>query len=935
VLRQHAAAGVVVALLTSCCVVAQVAAMPPASAALALPTIAAGTNHSCTIRNGAAYCWGSNASGQLGNNSTVGSAVPVAVYTGGVLSGATLTQISAGNGFTCALAGTGAAYCWGSNASGQLGNNSTVGSSVPVAVYTGGVLAGVRLTQIATGQNSACALASTGAAYCWGANGSGQLGNGTSAQSSVPVAVSTSGVLAGVTLAQITVGAVYACALGSTGAGYCWGANGNGQLGNGTAGITYNPLPVTVTTSATLTQIIAGAGVTCALASSGAGYCWGANGNGQLGNNSTAQSAVPVPVSTSGVLSGVTLTQVAPGNNFSCALGSTGAAYCWGAGASGQLGDNSTAQSLVPVAVTTSGVLAGKTLTQISAGSNSYDVCAQDSTGAAFCWGTNASGQLGNPATSLNFKVPVAVAAPAGTISAGWNHTCRITSGRAFCWGDNTYGELGNNSTTQSLAPVAVTTSGVLSGKILTQVAAGNGFTCALDSTGTAYCWGHNANGELGNNSTVGSSPVPVAVSTSGVLSGKTLIGITAGNAYACAMDTAGTAYCWGRNADGELGNNSTAESSVPVAVTTSGVLSGVVLTQISAGSSSACGLGSTGAAYCWGGNGSGQLGNNSTTQSPVPVAVTTSGVLSGKTLAQVAVGNNFACALDSTGAAYCWGHNGQGELGIGSTTDSHVPAAVTTSGVLSGRILTQITGGGTATCALDSTGAAYCWGDDVDGDLGNNSTTESNVPVAVTTSGVLSGKTLIQATAGVTFGCALDTTGAAYCWGLNSSGQLGNNSTTNSSVPVSVQSAAPTGMLTITVPSAAALPSVAPGNAATAQLGPVTVTDSRGLGTASWTATVTATPFTTGTGITLVTIPLSQVTYWSGRATATSGSGTFTPGQPAAASAVSLSTPAVAFTLTGGSGVNSASWDPTLSIAVPVSAVAGTYTATITHSVS
>jgi alpha-tubulin suppressor-like RCC1 family protein len=1021
VVRRWAAAWAALALVTGACVAAQVAALLPASAALShATTIAGGTNHTCAIRNGRAYCWGSNANGQLGNNSIISSSAPVAVYTGGVLAGKTLTQITAGTGFTCALDSTGTAYCWGSNANGQLGNNSTTSSSVPVAVTTSGVLAGKALTQIAVGQNFTCALDAAGTVYCWGANGSGQLGNGSSSQSLVPLAVTTSGVLAGVTLTQITAGAVYACALGSTGAAYCWGANGNGQLGNGTADVTFNPLPVVVTSSVILTQITAGANFTCGLASTGAAYCWGANGNGQLGNNSTTQSTVPTAVTTSGVLSGLTLSEINPGSNFTCALATTGAAYCWGGGLSGQLGNNSTLGSLVPVAVYTAGVLAGKTLTQISAGSNVNDACAQDSTGAAFCWGINASGQLGNPDTNLNFKVPVAVMAPAGSISAGWTHSCTLRNGRAFCWGDNTYGELGNNTTTSSSVPVAVTTSGVLAGQTLIQVSAGNGFACALDSTGTAYCWGHNADGELGNN-TITSSSVPVAVTTSGVLAGQTLIQITAGNAFACALSAADAAYCWGRNPDGELGNNTTTSSRVPVAVTASGVLAGTVLSQISAGSSSVCALSSTGAAYCWGGNSSGQLGNNSVTQSNVPVAVTTSGVLSGKTLTQVTVGTSFACALDYTGTAYCWGHNGEGELGINSTTDSHVPAAVTTSGVLSGKTLTQVSAGGTASCALDSGGAAYCWGDNADGDLGNNSTTESNVPVTVTTSGVLSGKTLIQATAGSTFACALDTRGGTYCWGDNSTGQLGNGSTSNSSVPVIVQAVlpgaptgvtatpgdttatiswtapssfgsgtltgytataspgsascstsgattctvtgltngttytvtvithatggdsspsspvtvTPTGMLAITVPSTATLPGPAPGSTASAQLGTVTVTDTRGLGTASWTVMVTATAFTTGSGTGPQTIPPSQVTYWSGPATATTGTGTFTPGQASAASAVTLSAARTAFSLTGGSGINSASWNATVSVSVPASAVAGTYTATITHSVA
>jgi alpha-tubulin suppressor-like RCC1 family protein len=1005
-------------LVAGACAAVQGASPPPASAASSHATlIAAGNAHACLIRAGQAYCWGANGNGQLGNGSTINSSVPVPVYSGGVLSGKTLTQIVAGFSSTCALDSSGAAYCWGLNSSGQLGNSSTTQSLVPVAVTTSGALSGKTLTQIAAGNAQMCALDSSGTAYCWGANGNGQLGNNTTTRSLVPVAVTTSGVLSGKTLTQITAGFAHTCVLDSSGAAYCWGANGNGQLGNSST--TQSLVPVTVTTSGvlsgkTLTQISSDENgmYTCALDSSGAAYCWGAASFGQLGNGGVSSTpGVPVAVVTTGVLAGKTLTQIATGSGSTCAVASTGAAYCWGQGVNGELGNGSATSSNVPVAVTTSGALAGKTLTQVSLGTNF--ACALDSSGAAYCWGLNTSGQLGNPATAAHFLVPTAVTSQAA-VSAGYLHSCTISSGKAYCWGDNSDGELGNGSTASSSVPVAVSTSGVLSGVTLTQVSAGFFFTCALSTTGAVYCWGFNADGELGNNSTTNSS-VPVAVSTAGVLSGVTVTQITADSGFnACALGAAGAAYCWGKNSDGQLGNNTLTSSSVPVAVSTAGVLAGKTLTQITAGNDLTCALDSAGLAYCWGDNTRGQLGNNSTTTpSPVPVAVTTTGALSGVTLTQVSAGNAFACALGSTGVAYCWGYNASGQLGNSSTVSSGVPVAVTTTGVLAGVTLTQVTPGASFACALGSTGAAYCWGLNGKGQLGNGSTTTSAAPVTVTASGLL----LTQVSAGDTATCALASTGAAYCWGSNTSGQLGNNSTTQSTVPVSVAPQGPTGVaavagdataaiswtapvflnngsitgytasavpgsascstagatactisgltdgttytitvtvtattgtarsapvtvepvgfLSISVPSSATLPGTAPGATASALLGPVTVTDNRALASASWTATVAGTAFISGSGTAQQTIPLTRVTYWSGPATATSGSGIFTPGQAAAPNAVNLTVGRVAFSLTGGSGVNSASWNPTLSVQVPAAAIGGTYTATITESVS
>ena len=178
-LARWVASGAVLVLAAGSYAADQALSLSPASAAETYPTtIAAGYDHSCMIVTGQAYCWGDNTYGELGDDSTVSSTAPVPVDTSGVLSGVTLTQITAGNGYTCALASTGRAYCWGYNADGELGNGSTANSRVPVPVTTSGVLAGATLTQISAGEYAACGVSSAGAAYCWGQGTSGQLGNG-------------------------------------------------------------------------------------------------------------------------------------------------------------------------------------------------------------------------------------------------------------------------------------------------------------------------------------------------------------------------------------------------------------------------------------------------------------------------------------------------------------------------------------------------------------------------------------------------------------------------------------------------------------------------------------------------------------------------------------------------------------------------------------
>ena len=310
------------------------------------------------------------------------------------------------------------------------------------------------------------------------------------------------------------------------------------------------------------------------------------------------------------------------------------------------------------------------------------------------------------------------------------------------------------------------------------QISGGWSRSCAIASDDKAYCWGYNSEGNLGNNSTA-NSRVPVAVNTSGVLAGKTIKQISS----SCAIASDDKAYCWGLGSAGRLGNNSTADSSIPVAVDTSGVLAGKTIKQISTGGTHNCAIASDDKAYCWGYNSEGNLGNNSTANSRVPVAVNTSGVLAGKTIKQISAGSSYTCAIASDDKAYCWGSGGV--LGNNSSVSSKVPVAVNTSGVLAGKTIKQISAGSSHTCAIASDDKAYCWGSNDFGRLGNNSTANSRVPVAVNTSGVLAGKTIKQISAGGTHTCAIASDDKAYCWGVGLA--LGNNSINNSLVPTHV----------------------------------------------------------------------------------------------------------------------------------------------------
>ena len=392
-------------------------------------------------------------------------------------------------------------------------------------------------------------------------------------------------------------------------------------------------------------------------------------------------------------------------------------------------------------------------------------------------------------------------------ITAGGAFSCDLQAGKAYCWGNNDYGQLGDGSSTASSFPVPVDAGGLLAGKSLTQISAGAAHACVLDRAGAAFCWGYDGTGALGDGSTAYSSDIPVAVDASGVLAGKALSRIAAGYDHTCATDRAGAAYCWGDNSRGELGDGSTVSSSVPVAVQAGGVLVGQRVTQVSAAFHYTCATDRAGAGFCWGAGGDGVLGNGTTSDSSVPVAVQTTSVLAGETLTGISAGSSHVCAVDSVGDGYCWGSNANGELGDGTTTSSSVPVRVLAPGpvasgpvapgslargLFTGRRLTRISAGLFHTCALTRAGAADCWGSGYVGELGTGSIADSSVPVAVYAGGVLAGARLTRISAADTHTCATDQAGAAYCWGANYTSQLGDGTSTERDRPVLTGPAAP-----------------------------------------------------------------------------------------------------------------------------------------------
>ncbi len=369
----------------------------------------------------------------------------------------------------------------------------------------------------------------------------------------------------------------------------------------------------------------------------------------------------------------------------------------------------------------------------------------------------------------------------ATVISAGDGHTCEvIADGSARCWGLNTSGQVGNGTFFNALKPVAVI--GISSGA--RRISAGGGHSCAVLSDGSVRCWGENTSGQLGNSTTT-TSTTPVAVT--GITAASD---VSAGGGHTCALLSDGTVFCWGKNTFGELGNGFNSSSSAPVGV--SGITSAI---EVSTGANHSCALLSDGTIRCWGLNTFGQLGNGSVANSNIPVAVT--GVF---TATHISAGSNHTCATISDGTVRCWGDNGSGQLGAFWTLVSLIPlvnVTVSSAPVQAAAITTSadVSAGSQHTCALVTGSTIRCWGENNFGQLGNNGITVGFTPpgTGASLTSTISPVTVINIStatavdAGLFHTCALLSNGTVRCWGVGSSGQLGNDIGVSSPLPVEV----------------------------------------------------------------------------------------------------------------------------------------------------
>jgi alpha-tubulin suppressor-like RCC1 family protein len=608
-------------------------------------------------------------------------------------------------------------------------------------------------TQLDVADHYGCGRRPNGTIWCWGENSSGQFGDGSANRSLLPIIAAGSAT----TWTQVTTAGATSCGRRSDGTLWCWGRNGNGQVGDNSTSTRTTPVQ-TSGGYTDWTNVSNGEFNVCGVRANSTLWCWGANTSGQVGDATTTARLVPTIAS-----GGFTdWTESSIGSQFACGRRANGTLYCWGDNTFGQLGDGTTFPRTSPTLV------GGGFTDWVEVSANAYSACGRRSNGTIYCWGMNVASQVGDGTTTQRTSPTIVNGGFTDwtSLSGGYNHTCATRSnGTVYCWGANAFGQTGQSPSDAVSAPTLV------SGAYMdwTAVSSGRTHTCGLRQSGRPWCWGANSSTQLGNNvSLTRTAPEQLGAATDWTQ-------ITNGRYHACGIRS-GAAYCWGRNGNGQVGDDSTLDRSSPVLV--SGGFTD--WTQLSAGHTQTCGRRSNGTIYCWGENTDGQLGDNTRTQRLTPTIV--NGGYTDWTA--ITAGSSHTCGRRSNSTVYCWGANSNGQLGDNTTVQKLIPTIVN-GGFTDWTMVSSLA---THTCGVRSNGTAYCWGNNGNGQLGDNTTVQKLIPTIV--NGGYTDWTAISAGAAHT--CGLRGTGFGWCWGRNSSGQLGDNTYVQKLIPTAVSGGLP-----------------------------------------------------------------------------------------------------------------------------------------------
>lgn len=656
--------------------------------------VATGTNFSTAIDGyGRAWGWGVNSSGQVGDNATLSRSAPVTV------AGAkkTFCKIDSGTTASLAIDKYGQVWAWGAGSSGQLGCNSTVSQLTPVSI------AGNKKTfceiAISLGLHS-MGIDKYGQIWAWGDGSNGRLGNNSTVSAFTPISL----LGAKKTFCKVDVGNAWTAAIDKYGQVWCWGNGGDGRLGRNSTVSFLTPVSITGQKK-TFCHISAGNATTAGIDRYGIIWSWGFNNSGQLGN--AANTAVWTPVSLAGARK--TFCKINLGNGQTIAIDQYGQAWGWGFNTSGLIGNGTNFAFNTPVRV-----CCNITFCEISAGSQHST--AVDKNKRLWGWGPYSNGQLGNNDTLTFVDTPVSLAGAKKTFceisySSETGYAIDIY-GRAWGWGyqNTTMQRVGDGTTINRATPVSI----VGAVKTFCKIGSGTQQGYAIDKYGRAWAWGSGNNYGLAQGASFTNYGSPVSVR--GAV--KTFCKITGGFNNGLAIDRYGILWVWGYNAQGVLGQGTTLRSDPQTPVSVKGARKTFceVCTQNATNGWTAA-IDRYGQMWVWGINSVGQLGQGQTT-TPVGSPISIGGAK--KTFCKVAVSGASGLAIDKYGQIWGWGNKSAGQLGDNTSTGSAL-TPISIGGAK--KTFCEITAG---RLAIDVNKKVWGWGTNTSGSLGLNSSIDS-----------------------------------------------------------------------------------------------------------------------------------------------------------------------------------------------------------------
>ncbi|MCB9092196.1 MAG: hypothetical protein H6620_06515, partial [Halobacteriovoraceae bacterium] len=651
--------------------------------------------------------------------------------------------------------------------------------------------------EISLGYYHGCGLTDRGQVYCWGDDNYDQTADGVSGEQdkNKPVLIANDTLIVGEQFVHIYSGGTFSCGITNHRHTYCWGDDSQGQLGNGSGLTSQQNMPslidlTNLSLGESFISLSLGHSHACGMTTHGNAYCWGYDFDGQLGDDaSTTNQDKPTIVDLTNVATysgtGARLTSIYAYSSHTCGIATDGKGYCWGYNNSGQLGDGTSVSKGIPSLVIQGTRSATEVFTELALGE--VHTCGVTDLGKAYCWGDNSSSQVGNGGGAGPYSAPQTVNVvniptmeKLVKIDAGDYHTCAITSGKElYCWGADTYGQLGDDGTptNRNKATIIDHTNIPVNEGIYSLSVQGN-TTCALTGNIDAYCWGQDDNFQVGNGAPNTNVFIPDDMELSLVVPGDRFKSIQAGYSHTCGITGSGATFCWGDDSKGQLGINIGSGYQTALSILNQGDrYTGESFIEISTGKNHNCGITDLGRTMCWGDNGSGQTGIGSLGgMNIVPKLIDdTTLPTQARNLIQVSAGDGHSCGVAANGLGFCWGSDTAGKLGNGISGAAYSPDQVTQPG--SSELFKFIIAGGNHSCGVTTIGNTYCWGLNLYGQLGNNSTGSGEPdPVIVITTNMQTGEIFTDLKLGLSHTCGLSNLGNVYCWGRDDQLQLGGN---------------------------------------------------------------------------------------------------------------------------------------------------------------